>query len=287
MPFIAEATGFGNNCGFNCLAHVLIDDLMNMDSKKQQAQFEHPTYIALLNTFKKFYNIPNANYKHFIKLFMTYDNPIDREAILSPVLRQFLIDVLKSPHLQHIYPIDKRKEMMNHWNARLKTLENDPREMIEDDDLKLMGQLFQIKISIKLVQMKEPYELNPELAKHFVRQVVLYNSGQHWEYEVDSDVVAEAHNYPYQAMKTIEIHQHLIEEFTKKYQGDPSNFEKALNEYQSMIQKKIDTILKDSHATFAIIMKPGENSQKITDEIKLKIHTELENAINEGTKSKL
>ncbi len=91
---ICKTSAVNNNCGLNCLTHFLYSKLQS-----GEAQFIHsdnPDYKALLETFQEYYSLENKlNLDELKKLLDEFNNPIDREIVMAPVLRQHLSKVLK------------------------------------------------------------------------------------------------------------------------------------------------------------------------------------------------
>ncbi|HRE32873.1 MAG TPA: hypothetical protein PLD88_12920, partial [Candidatus Berkiella sp.] len=103
LNLLCKTTGWHNNCGLNCLTHFLYEKLHQ--GELQAYSSKNPEYIALLDTFQSYYQLPERpSWDEIYQILTTYPNATDREAILSPVLRQ---------HLGNILP--KHSEMV--WNT--------------------------------------------------------------------------------------------------------------------------------------------------------------------------
>jgi len=85
---ICKATGWHNNCGLNCLTHLL---KAKLDNNELEEIFSQPAYLRILESFKMFYKLDfTPSWSQIKTLLNNYANPIDHEAILSPVLRYYL-----------------------------------------------------------------------------------------------------------------------------------------------------------------------------------------------------
>jgi|GEM_PF-6421219 len=90
---LCKTTGWHNNCGLNCLSHFLYGKLET--DELQRAFAAHPGYIQLLKTFQEYYHLsPEPTWDEVHDLMRVYPNAVDREAILAPVLRKHLGEVL-------------------------------------------------------------------------------------------------------------------------------------------------------------------------------------------------
>ena len=90
-----KTTGWHNNCALNCLTHFLYGKLQTGDLQKSKINAQ--AYQALLTTFKSYYNIEgNLSWDNINALLSEFKVPHDREAVLAPVLRQYLAEVLKN-----------------------------------------------------------------------------------------------------------------------------------------------------------------------------------------------
>ncbi len=92
---MCETTGWHNNCGVNCLAHFLVAKLQN--GELEVIFSNDPAYDALRKTFAEYYNLPNTPSWEDIKDFLNdFPAATDHEAILAPVLRKHLGNILAS-----------------------------------------------------------------------------------------------------------------------------------------------------------------------------------------------
>lgn len=93
---IAETTGYGNNCSFHCVAHFLSDELEEGTNEALSKAYAEPGYKIFVERFRKHYDIKTPITFHFLKhLVKKYTNPLDREAIFGPVLRETLVEIMK------------------------------------------------------------------------------------------------------------------------------------------------------------------------------------------------
>lgn len=93
LSMLCKTTGWHNNCGLNCLSHFLISKLQN--NELPIIFDEHPAYHALLTTFQQYYQLSQTpTWDEIRQILESYSNATDQEAILAPVLRQYLSAVL-------------------------------------------------------------------------------------------------------------------------------------------------------------------------------------------------
>lgn len=96
LALLCKTTGWHNNCGLNCLSHLIFDKLQS--GELQHAFTDSPAYLSLLETFQSYYQLSERpSWDDVYALLNSYPNATDHEAILAPVLRQHLGKIL----LQH------------------------------------------------------------------------------------------------------------------------------------------------------------------------------------------
>lgn len=95
----AYTTAFGQNCLLNCAAHKIIEVLLKTDP--QALDENHPLNLVK-QSFNDYYSFSKDNNKKSLadiqQLFLKVKNPLDREYILGPVLRQCLIKNLENSY---------------------------------------------------------------------------------------------------------------------------------------------------------------------------------------------
>lgn len=98
---LAKTTGMGNNCSFHCLTHFIAKELL--DPRKSETDlsrvYQQPVYQALLRAVASYYNLPAVTPTMFQNMLRNFQNPIDREIFLGPVLRQQFKELLKEPRI--------------------------------------------------------------------------------------------------------------------------------------------------------------------------------------------
>lgn len=89
---LCKVSGWHNNCGLNCLTHFLFDKLSSMPVGEFDLFLAaNPEYIAILDTFKEYYNLQNNyGWQDILGLLRAHPVPTDREALLAPVFRKHL-----------------------------------------------------------------------------------------------------------------------------------------------------------------------------------------------------
>ncbi len=98
---LAITTGMGNNCSFHCLAHFIAKELLDPRKSPQEIEqlYRQPVYQALLRNVASYYNLANVTPEMFQNILKNYQNPIDREIFLGPVLRNQFKELLKEPRI--------------------------------------------------------------------------------------------------------------------------------------------------------------------------------------------
>lgn len=93
---VCKTTGWYNNCGLNCLTHFMFDKLSAISEKDFDVFLvENPEYIALADTFKRYYDLKeNISWQEILRILREHTVPTDKEAIFAPVLRLHLGKVL-------------------------------------------------------------------------------------------------------------------------------------------------------------------------------------------------
>lgn len=91
MKKLTRVSGWANNCALGCFSYFFTEKLLNNDAELND-RFENPKniyyqeYQKILKSFEEYYGVPITLTK--LKKFLEqYQNPLDYEAILSPVLR--------------------------------------------------------------------------------------------------------------------------------------------------------------------------------------------------------
>ncbi len=88
-----KTSSWQNNCGLNCLTHLLFNKLENNELQRKFSH--HQAYQTLLQTFQEYYALPVLPTWDEVKnLLAAFEAPHDREAILAPVLRKHLGKVM-------------------------------------------------------------------------------------------------------------------------------------------------------------------------------------------------
>lgn len=91
-----KTTAAGNNCAFHCLTYFLVNEIISYNKTALEKRFQEPGYKALLSAFGKYYGVKNITPSQFQELCTRqYSNPIDREAVMGPVLRFLLSEQMK------------------------------------------------------------------------------------------------------------------------------------------------------------------------------------------------
>ncbi|MCS5710098.1 hypothetical protein [Candidatus Berkiella aquae] len=104
LNLLCKTTGWHNNCGLNCLTHFLYEKLHSGELQRHFSK--NPEYIALLETFQSYYQLSERpTWNEVYQILATYSNATDREAILSPVLRQHLGKILPQ-HSEMVWNTD-------------------------------------------------------------------------------------------------------------------------------------------------------------------------------------
>lgn len=93
LALLCKTTGWRNNCGLNCLSHLIYDKLQS--GELQHTFTAHPSYLALLETFQEYYQLSERpSWNDIRDLLSQYPHATDHEAILAPVLRKHLGKIL-------------------------------------------------------------------------------------------------------------------------------------------------------------------------------------------------
>lgn len=102
----AHTSGWGNNCGFNCIVHFICDELEKPGNEAEIKKiYESPENRAMLDKFFDYYRLnetgikkENFNILSLKKILQQYPHPLDREIILGPVLREYVGEKLKKEY---------------------------------------------------------------------------------------------------------------------------------------------------------------------------------------------
>lgn len=88
----AKSSPFYNNCGL----HGIIHTWLSLPRKKQDTLFEFfPIFTKILERFYLNYDLPGTpDRDHFFKIMEVLKNPLDRELVLGPVMREILCDLI-------------------------------------------------------------------------------------------------------------------------------------------------------------------------------------------------
>ena len=88
-----KVSGWHNNCAANCVVHFLSEKII---TNELQETFAHdPDYEGLLNSFEEYYNLDKKPTWDDIQSLLSHNPaPTDREAIMGPVIRQYLAKVI-------------------------------------------------------------------------------------------------------------------------------------------------------------------------------------------------
>lgn len=86
-------TGWFNNCGLNVMAHFLFDKLE--EGRVTRDYQDHAGYKLLRDVFQQYYALPACPTWEAIHRLLKEVSSIDREAILGPVLRQYLAEIMR------------------------------------------------------------------------------------------------------------------------------------------------------------------------------------------------
>lgn len=244
--FKAKVSAFNNNCGFNCIAHFLIRKILNADNKHLHELFKQSGYEALLKTFLKFYNVPDClpvSPETIKAIFMKYIHPIDREAILGPVLREYLFTLIK----KKIVDTTNDLSVQSIWNKKLHEFTLNKGSLTSPDDLFLLTEKFGIRLGyIEDKSMKEPKFIN-EIGE----TLIIHNNGNHWEFQTDLDT--KFHNSCYDNLEIIN----------------------AMLSDSSTDAKVCDNIAKSSGAVFWGTFSGTSKSATIKEEINKQIREDL------------
>lgn len=148
---LARTISWHKNAAFNCVVGFLSDELNAQSAKEINELYQEPGYKSILREFNRYYKLNVSSGEEFQLLMQKYSNPVDREAILGPVLRMRLGSLIKSQS-EGIGSIDSTLES---FFNNVKAFFNDAEDYSSDALLKA-NQAFLERLKIALIT--EPNE---------------------------------------------------------------------------------------------------------------------------------
>jgi hypothetical protein len=178
----AEASGFGNNCGFHCF----ISSFLALDKKTIKNIIKNKSYkenfILLKNSFIEFYDLGKELSLMDIINF-TKKMPVkDQQIMWGPVLRNVALELTSN---------NNKKDPL------IKEIKNS--DFISDDTLSLMAKSFGAKVSIT----KQNLTYSLEATNAGVWDLKLHHSGAHWDFDYPEPKQNLAHNLDFNKTKSL------------------------------------------------------------------------------------
>jgi hypothetical protein len=94
-----EVTGWHNNCGASCFVHFIVHKILTDQLSDDSPPGNTDEYKKILGIFGRFYELKGQpTWADMKKLLKKYPSPIDHEAILSPVIRKYISEIMADPN---------------------------------------------------------------------------------------------------------------------------------------------------------------------------------------------